>query len=38
VRQSHFGVELDEAACGMIGECRDTGNEPPPAPLSIRSH
>jgi len=35
-RQSHFGVELDEADCGMIGECRDT--EPPPAPRSIRSH
>lgn len=37
-RQSHFGVELDVADCGMIGECGGTGNEPPPAPVSIRSH
>lgn len=38
VRQSHFGVELDEADCGMIGEFSDTDMKPPPPPLSIQTH
>jgi PilZ domain-containing protein len=38
VRQSHFGVELDEANCGMIGEFGDADTEPPPPPLSIQTH
>ena len=38
VRQSHFGVELDEADCGMIGEFGDTDMKSPPPPLSIQTH
>ena len=38
VRQSHFGVDLDEADCGMIGGFGDTDIEPPPPPLSIQTH
>jgi hypothetical protein len=38
VGQSHFGVELDEADCGAIGDLGDTEFKPQQVPISILTH
>ena len=37
VRQTQFGIELDGADCGMIGDFGNTDTEPPPL-LSSQTH
>jgi hypothetical protein len=38
VGDSHFGVELNEADCGTIGELSETDFQPRSGPLSIMMH